>query len=182
MRVCNDVPVFCIKDDAGACTLELPLARAHVRDVEEPAEEGVLEQRVLRCALTDRAAGGDVHDGRRDALDHGRERRHGRGRHRWRQGAQARNCEGQGQGGDRDDAQDLGTLKHGDEDTQSMIKFLLWCLLLVVCWPLAILALILWPIVWLLSLPFRLLGIAVDGVFSLLRAIVMLPARILGAR
>ena len=63
-----------------------------------------------------------------------------------------------------------------------MLKFLLWCLLLVVCWPLAILALILWPIVWLLSLPFRLLGVAVDGVFSLLRAIVMLPARILGAR
>jgi len=63
-----------------------------------------------------------------------------------------------------------------------MIKFLLWCLLLVVCWPLAILALILWPIVWLLLLPFRLLGIAVDGVFSLLRAIVMLPARLMGAR
>jgi len=61
-----------------------------------------------------------------------------------------------------------------------MLKFLLWCLLLVVCWPLAILALILWPIVWLLSLPFRLLGVAVEGVFSLLRAIVMLPARILG--
>ena len=63
-----------------------------------------------------------------------------------------------------------------------MIKFLLWCLLLVVCWPLAILALILWPIVWLLSLPFRLLGIALDGVFSLLRAIVMLPSRLMGAR
>jgi hypothetical protein len=47
-----------------------------------------------------------------------------------------------------------------------MIKFLLWLLLLVVCWPLAILALILWPFVWLLTLPFRLLGIAVDGVFS----------------
>ena len=61
-----------------------------------------------------------------------------------------------------------------------MIKFLLWCLLLVVCWPLAILALILWPIVWLISLPFRLLGIAVDGVFGLLRGIVMLPARVLG--
>jgi len=61
-----------------------------------------------------------------------------------------------------------------------MIKFLLWLLLLVVCWPLAILALVLWPIVWLLSIPFRLLGIAVDGVFSLLRAIVTLPARILG--
>ena len=61
-----------------------------------------------------------------------------------------------------------------------MIKFLLWCLLLVVCWPLAILAILLWPIVWLISLPFRLLGIAVDGVFGLLRGIVMLPARILG--
>jgi hypothetical protein len=61
-----------------------------------------------------------------------------------------------------------------------MIKFLLWLLLLVVCWPLAILALILWPIVWLLSLPFRLLGIAVDGVFGVLRGIIMLPARVLG--
>jgi len=61
-----------------------------------------------------------------------------------------------------------------------MIKFLLWCLLLVVCWPLAILALVLWPLVWLISLPFRLLGIAVDGVFGLLRGVVMLPARILG--
>jgi hypothetical protein len=61
-----------------------------------------------------------------------------------------------------------------------MIKFLLWCLLLVGCWPLAILALLAWPIVWLISLPFRLLGIAVDGVFSLLRAIVTLPSRILG--
>ena len=61
-----------------------------------------------------------------------------------------------------------------------MIKFLLWLLLLVDCWPLAILALLLWPLVWLLSLPFRLLGIAVDGVFGLLRAIVTLPARMLG--
>ena len=61
-----------------------------------------------------------------------------------------------------------------------MIKFLLWLLLLVVCWPLALLALILWPIVWLLSLPFRLLGIAVDGVFGLLRGIITLPGRILG--
>ena len=61
-----------------------------------------------------------------------------------------------------------------------MIKFLLWCLLLVVCWPLAILALIAWPFVWLIALPFRLLGIAVEGVFGLLRAIVTLPARVLG--
>jgi hypothetical protein len=63
-----------------------------------------------------------------------------------------------------------------------MIKFLLWLLLLVICWPLAILALLLWPFVWLLTLPFRLLGIAVDGVFGLLRAIVTLPARVLGGR
>ena len=61
-----------------------------------------------------------------------------------------------------------------------MVKFLLWLLLLVFCWPLAILALILWPFVWLLSLPFRLLGIAVDGVFGVLRGIILLPARILG--
>ena len=61
-----------------------------------------------------------------------------------------------------------------------MVKFLLWLLLLVVCWPLAILALLLWPLVWLICLPLRLLGIAVEGVFSLLRAIVMLPSRVLG--
>ncbi len=61
-----------------------------------------------------------------------------------------------------------------------MLKFLLWLLLLAVCWPLALLALVLWPIVWLLTLPFRLVGMAVDGVFALLRAIIMLPARILG--
>jgi hypothetical protein len=60
-----------------------------------------------------------------------------------------------------------------------MTKFLLWLLLLVVCWPLAILALVLYPFVWLLLLPFRLVGIAVDGVFQLLKAIVVLPARIL---
>jgi hypothetical protein len=63
-----------------------------------------------------------------------------------------------------------------------MLKFLLWLLLLVVCWPLALLALLLWPVVWLLSLPFRLVAIAVDGVFELLRALVTLPARLLGGR
>ncbi|MBI3346650.1 MAG: hypothetical protein HY020_05500 [Burkholderiales bacterium] len=63
-----------------------------------------------------------------------------------------------------------------------MFSFLLWCLLFVICWPLAILALLLWPLVWLITLPFRLLGIAVDGAFGLLRAIVMLPARVLGGR
>lgn len=63
-----------------------------------------------------------------------------------------------------------------------MFSFLLWCLLLVICWPLAILALLLWPLVWLITLPFRLLGIAVDGAFGLLRALVLLPARVLGGR
>lgn len=61
-----------------------------------------------------------------------------------------------------------------------MIKLLLWFLLFAICWPLALLALVLWPLAWLISLPFRILGIAVDGVFALLRAIVMLPARIFG--
>ena len=63
-----------------------------------------------------------------------------------------------------------------------MIKFLLWLLLLVVCWPLALLALVLWPIVWLISLPLRLLGIAVTGVFELLKALLFLPARLLGGK
>ena len=60
-----------------------------------------------------------------------------------------------------------------------MTKFLLWLLLLVFCWPLALLALIIYPLIWLLLLPCRLLGIAVEGVFELLRSIVMLPARLL---
>ena len=60
-----------------------------------------------------------------------------------------------------------------------MITFLLWLLLLVVSWPLALLALVLYPFVWLLSLPFRILGVAVDGVFQLLRGILLLPARVL---
>lgn len=63
-----------------------------------------------------------------------------------------------------------------------MLKFLLWLILFVLCWPLAILALLLYPLVWLLLLPFRLLGIAVTGVFAFLRALVMLPARLLGGR
>ncbi len=61
-----------------------------------------------------------------------------------------------------------------------MTKFLLWLILLVFCWPLALLALVLYPIVWLLLLPFRLLGIAVEGVFALLRAVILLPARLIG--
>jgi hypothetical protein len=57
-----------------------------------------------------------------------------------------------------------------------------WCLLLVLCWPLAVLAIVLWPLVWLLSLPFRLVAISFDAVFALLRAVLFLPARILGYR
>ena len=60
-----------------------------------------------------------------------------------------------------------------------MVKFLLWLILLVLCWPLALLALVLYPLVWLLLLPFRLLGIAVQGVFSLFKALIMLPVRVL---
>ncbi len=59
------------------------------------------------------------------------------------------------------------------------MKFLLWLILLVLCWPLALLGLVLYPIVWLLLLPFRLLGIAVEGAFELLRALILLPARLL---
>ncbi len=60
-----------------------------------------------------------------------------------------------------------------------MLTFIVWLILLILCWPLALLALIAYPFVWLLLLPFRLLGIAVDGVFHLLRAILFLPARLL---
>ena len=60
-----------------------------------------------------------------------------------------------------------------------MLKFLLWLILLVLCWPLALLALVLWPVVWLLSIPFRIVGIAVEGVFGLLRAVTFFPARLL---
>jgi hypothetical protein len=63
-----------------------------------------------------------------------------------------------------------------------MTGFLLWLLLLVFCWPLALLALLLYPLVWLLLLPFRLVGITVEGVFALLRALILLPARALGGR
>jgi hypothetical protein len=61
-----------------------------------------------------------------------------------------------------------------------MFGFLLWLLLLFLCWPLALLALVLYPVVWLLLLPFRLLGIGVSAVFEFLKAVVMLPARVLG--
>jgi hypothetical protein len=63
-----------------------------------------------------------------------------------------------------------------------MASFLLWCLLFVLCWPLALFALVLYPFVWLILLPFRLVGIAVDGVFEFLRALLLLPARLLRGR
>ena len=61
-----------------------------------------------------------------------------------------------------------------------MAKFVLWLILLCICWPLALIALVLYPFVWLLMLPFRLIGITVGGVFSLLKSLIMLPSRILG--
>jgi hypothetical protein len=61
-----------------------------------------------------------------------------------------------------------------------MIKFLLWCILLVLCWPVALLALVVYPVVWLLLLPLRIVGIAVGGVLTMIWALVTLPARVLG--
>ncbi len=60
-----------------------------------------------------------------------------------------------------------------------MVAFLLWLILLILCWPLALLALLLYPIVWLILLPFRILGVAVEGVLSLIKAILLLPLRVL---
>jgi len=60
-----------------------------------------------------------------------------------------------------------------------MVKFLLWCILFVLCWPLALLALVLYPIVWLILLPFRIVGITVGGVLALIGSIILLPARVL---
>jgi hypothetical protein len=62
-----------------------------------------------------------------------------------------------------------------------VLKFLVWCLLLFFCWPLALVALVLYPLAWLLLLPFRIVGIAVEGVLELVWALVTLPARVLGA-
>jgi hypothetical protein len=63
-----------------------------------------------------------------------------------------------------------------------MVKFLLWCILFVLCAPLAILALVIYPFVWLLLLPFKIIGIAVDGILKFVWAVVMLPARIIGGK
>jgi hypothetical protein len=61
-----------------------------------------------------------------------------------------------------------------------VVKFLLFCLLLVLCWPLALLALLLFPLIWLIALPFRILGFAVEGVLGVIRGLFLLPARVLG--
>ncbi len=60
-----------------------------------------------------------------------------------------------------------------------MAKFLLWCILLVLCWPLALLALVIYPLVWLILLPFRIIGIAVNGILELIASIIRLPGRVL---
>ena len=60
-----------------------------------------------------------------------------------------------------------------------MLTFLLWCIVLIFCWPLALIVLLLYPLVWLVLLPFRIMGLAVEGVFELLKAIILLPARVL---
>lgn len=65
---------------------------------------------------------------------------------------------------------------------KALLLFVAWCILFVLAWPVALVALVLFPVVWLLSLPFRLLGIAVGAVFALLRAVLFLPARVLGYR
>jgi hypothetical protein len=65
---------------------------------------------------------------------------------------------------------------------KTLTALVLWCLLLVVCWPLALLALVLWPLVWLVSLPFRLVGITFSALFAFLHALLTLPARLLGGR
>jgi hypothetical protein len=63
---------------------------------------------------------------------------------------------------------------------KALLVFIAWCVLFVLCWPVALLALVLWPVVWLISLPFRLVGITLEAVFALLRALLFLPARLLG--
>src|SRR5436189_2698329 len=119
MAVCNYVAVFCIKDDTGARALELALAGTHVRDIEKPAEEGILEQRILRRAFADGAAGGDIHDGRRDALDHGRERRHRGVTYGLWQRCLGREGQRKGANSERE-SRSAWTVEHVEEDTQTM--------------------------------------------------------------
>ncbi|MFQ3244398.1 MAG: hypothetical protein ACJAYF_000408 [Arenicella sp.] len=63
-----------------------------------------------------------------------------------------------------------------------LMQLILWCILFVLCWPLALFALLLWPLIWLISLPFRLIGVSLEAVFALLKALLFLPARLLGWR
>jgi hypothetical protein len=70
----------------------------------------------------------------------------------------------------------------GEFRMKSLLLIIAWCLLFVLCWPLAVLAIVLWPLLWLLSLPFRLVSITFDAVFALLKAVLFLPARLLGYR
>ena len=72
------------------------------------------------------------------------------------------------------------SLDTGRDDMKALMLIVGWCLLLVLCWPVALLALVLFPFVWLISLPLRLIGITVEAVFALLRAILFLPVRLLG--
>jgi len=65
---------------------------------------------------------------------------------------------------------------------KALLVIVAWCLLLLLCWPLAVLAIILWPFLWLISLPFRVVAVTFDALFALLRAILFLPARLLGYR
>ena len=74
----------------------------------------------------------------------------------------------------------LANLVDGRSVFTTVVKFLLWCILFVLCWPLALLALVVYPIVWIVLIPFRLLGIAVEGVLGLFRGIIMLPVRLVG--
>jgi hypothetical protein len=73
-----------------------------------------------------------------------------------------------------------GEDENDGDDMKALILFVFWCLLFVLCWPVAVLALILLPLVWLVSLPIRLIGVTVEAVFALLRALLFLPARLLG--
>ena len=72
--------------------------------------------------------------------------------------------------------------RRGETPVKVLLAIVGWCLLLVLCWPLALLAVILWPILWLLSLPFRMVAITFDAAFALLKAILFLPARLVGYR
>jgi hypothetical protein len=72
--------------------------------------------------------------------------------------------------------------QYGGSTVKALLLFVAWCILFVLCWPLALLAVILFPFVWLLSLPLRLVGLTVGAVFAFLRALLFLPARMLGSR